>query len=227
MKRLVGMLLILIACGCSQPAAPAAKKKAAAKPAPARTDPASLPKAPAKQPVPADAYAGVDEAVQALGKAAIDSDRDVMLRADEWLVTQGAAAAGPLGRVLNDEQAHPAARIAATRTLRQLGPAGKPPLLQALQAQSEQIQLNAIKGLGAIKPPDDEIIATITGLLDSTADRVRREAVFALANIGPAAKEAATEKLIAILNNPQENDTLRAAAKDALQKVNPRRTFMD
>jgi hypothetical protein len=225
MKRLVGLLLILIVCGCSQLAAPAAKKKAAAKPAAAV--PPAPPKAPPKEPVPADAYAGVDEAVQALGQAAIDSDRDVMLRADEWLLTQGAAAAEPLGRVLNDEQAHPAARIAATRTLRQVGPAGKPPLIQALQAQSEQIQLNAIKGLGAIEPPDDEIIATITGLLDSTADRVRREAVFALANIGPAANQAATEKLIAILNNTQENDTLRAAAKDALQKVNPRRTFMD
>ncbi len=227
MTRLIGLLLLMMLCSCSQPAAPAAKKKTASPPASTPTGPVSPPKAPAREPVPADAYASVEEAVQVLGQAAIDSDREAMLRADEWLVGQGAAAAEPLGRVLNDEQAHAAARIAATRTLRQLGPAGKPPLMQGLQAESEQIQLNAIKGLGAIEPTDDEIIAAVTGLLDSPADRVRREAVFALANIGPAAKQAATERLIAILNSQEENETLRAAAKDALKKVNPRRTFMD
>ncbi len=128
---------------------------------------------------------------------------------------------------MNDEQADLLQRIAVCRPLRKMGPPAKPVFQTALDSQSQQIQLNAIKGLGLIRPTDADIIQALNGNLDAEDERVQREAILALENIGPPAKEASTAKLIAILNDTSENEKLRDAARRALDEVNPRHSFAD
>ena len=133
----------------------------------------------------------------------------------------------PLGKILNDPQAAMEHRIAVCRTLRRLGPKAKVPFKQALGDKSQQIRLNAIKSLGLIEPTDQDIIQTLDGYLGDEDVRTRTEAIFALANIGSPAKDAAGEKLIKMLSDPKENETIRGAARRALDEVAPRRTFLD
>jgi HEAT repeat protein len=184
-------------------------------------------KSTAEADVPENAYASLDEAVEALTKAAEASDTPGFIRAETWLVKKGDAAVEPLARILNDQQAEISQRIAVCRTLRRLGPAAKPPLTKALEDPSTQIQLNAIKGLGLLRPTDEDIVRRLDQLVDSGEDRVRLEAILALGNIGAPAKEACADKFITILNDMDENETIRDAAKRALQEINPRRSFVD
>jgi HEAT repeat protein len=169
----------------------------------------------------------MDEAIAAFFSAAKANKLEDFQRAEEWLVMQGDKAIEPLGSILNNEQGDMTQRIAVCRPLRRLGPPAKPPLKQALTSSSRQLQLNAMAALGILKPTDDDIIQTLVAYLDDKEERVRREAILALANVGPPAKDACTDKLLAILNNMKENETLRDAAKLALKHVNPRRTFND
>ena len=200
-----------------------ADRSAASKTSP----PATKQKRAANTEVPRDAYKSVAEAIEALLKAAKASDTPAFERAETWLVRQGEPAVDPLAQILNDEQADMAQRIAVCRPLRKLGPPATPVFKQALESPSQLVQLNAIKGLGLIRPAGADAIGTLGGLLDAEQERVRREAILALANIGPPAEEACAGRLIAILNDTQENETLRDAAKRALENVSPRRSFAD
>jgi HEAT repeat protein len=65
------------------------------------------------------------------------------------------------------------------------------------------------------------------GLLDAEDERLRLEAILALGNIGPPARDICGDRLIGILNDMDENETLRDAAKRALKNVNPRRQLTD
>jgi HEAT repeat protein len=177
--------------------------------------------------VPADAYENTAAAIEALLQAAQKSDTDDFNRAETWLVTRADSAVAPLGKILNDEQGDLLQRIAVCRPLRKMGPPAKPVFQAALESSSQQIQLNAIKGLGLIRPTDAQIIEILNGYLDAEDERVRREAILGLENIGPPAEQASTAKLIAILNDTEENETLRDAARRALDEVNPRHTFAD
>jgi len=215
--------LFCLAVGC-QPERQAPAPKAAKRPAPAV---AERVKPPPKAVVPADAYKSLDEAIAAFFSAAKANKLEDFQRAEEWLVMQGDKAIEPLGSILNNEQGDMAQRIAVCRPLRRLGPHAKPALKQALTSPSQQLQLNAMAALGILKPTDDDIIQTLVGYLEDKEERVRREAILALANVGPPAKDACTDKLLVILNNMEENETLRDAAKLALKHVNPRRTFND
>jgi HEAT repeat protein len=67
----------------------------------------------------------------------------------------------------------------------------------------------------------------LQGYLEHKESRVRTEALFALANVGPPAQQAVEKTLIDILNDMSENETVRGAAKKALEEVAPRRTFVD
>jgi HEAT repeat protein len=192
-----------------------------------KTTPVTTPKSTAKTEVPQDAYQDVTEAIAALIEAAKTSDTRAFERAETWLVRQGAPAVDPLAQILNDEQADMVMRIAVCRPLRKLGPPAIPVFKRALESSSLLVQLNAIKGLGSIRPAGADSISTLGGLLDAEQDRVRREAILALANIGPPAKEACAGRLIALLNDTEENETLRDAAKRALEEISPRRTFGD
>ncbi|MBC8869567.1 MAG: HEAT repeat domain-containing protein [Planctomycetes bacterium] len=174
-----------------------------------------------------DSFAGIPEAINALADAAKNGDDDKLLQATKWLMIEGDAAVDPLAQVLNDEQADLAPRIAVCRTLRELGSKAKPALIQALGSESKQLQLNAIKALGLVRPADRDTVQTLMDLLDSDDERLQLEAILALGNIGPPAKDMCGERLVGILNDAEENGTLRDAAKRALKNINPRRKFTD
>ena len=226
----IGLLLVLLLPGCDGGKKPSpAKNRASAHKTPAGGGSAGAanPKPKAASKVPADAFPNLDAAIESLKTAAKASDTEAFVRAEQWIVMQGDAGVEPLGKILNDQQAELEHRIAVCRTLRRLGPKAKAPFQQALHDKSQQIQLNAIKGLGLIEPTDKDTIETLKGYLDHKEPRYRTEALFALANIGPPAQEAVEEKLIGMLNDMQENETVRGAAKKALDEVAPRRTFVD
>ncbi len=215
----------LVLSGCqSESDTPARGDATEVKPSVA-VKPKAAPSAPKE--VPADAYENTAAAIEALLQAAKKSNTDDFNRAETWLATRSDSAVAPLGKILNDEQGDLLQRIAVCRPLRKMGPAAKPVFQTALESSSQQVQLNAIKGLGLIRPTDAEIIQILNGYLDAEDERVRREAILALENIGPPAKEPSTAKLIAILNDTEENETLRDAARRALDQVNPRHTFAD
>lgn len=228
-SAIVLMLWLLPGCGADakSPSAKGAKSGAkktstgqAAKP-PAKAQPRPAPS------VPPDAFPDLAAAIESLKSAAKASDTEGFVRAEQWIVIQGDAGVQPLGQILNDPQAEMEHRIAVCRTLRRLGRKAKVPFKQALADKSQQIRLNAIKSLGLIEPTDRDIIQTLEVYLDDKDVRTRTEAIFALANIGPPAKDAVGEKLVKMLNDPQENETIRGAAKRALDEIAPRRTFLD
>ena len=227
---LIGLVLACLLPGCDSPgtSSQAGNGKAAGKKTAgnASANPASTQPKPAPRVTP-DAFASLDAAIESLKSAAKASDTEAFVRAEQWIVMQGDAGIGPLGQILNDPQADLEHRIAVCRTLRRLGPKANAPFQQALGDASQQIQLNAIKGLGLIEPTDPEIIRTLQGYLKHKEPRFRTEALFALANVGPPAQQAVEKKLISMLNDMQENETVRGAAKKALEEVAPRRTFVD
>ncbi|NLF73462.1 MAG: HEAT repeat domain-containing protein [Candidatus Anammoximicrobium sp.] len=220
---------LLAGCG-SDANTPAAK---AAKPGAAKTSASRTSRIPAKArplpapSVPADAFPDLAAAIQALTTAAKASDTPSFVRAEQWIVMQGDAGVEPLGQIVNDPQAQMEHRIAVCRTLRRLGTKAKAAFKQALTDKSQQIRLNAIKSLGLIEPTDQDIIQTLDGYLGNKDVRTRTEAIFALANIGPPAKDAVGDKLVKMLNDPKEQETIRGAARRALDEVAPRRTFLD
>jgi HEAT repeat protein len=100
-------------------------------------------------------------------------------------------------------------------------------LKQCLESESKQMRLNAIEALGLVRPTDSDIIQTLADLMAAEDEHVRLEAILSLARVGPPAKDMCADKLVAILNDAEENETLRDAAKRALKQVNPRRNFTD
>ncbi len=177
--------------------------------------------------VPPLDFEDVPAALAALLEAAHASETSDFLRTEKWLVTHGDAAVEPLATIVTDEDADLADRIAVCRVLWKMGPAAKPALNETLDSPIQQMRLNAIKGLGLVRPTDDEIIQTLANLMDEGPERVRRETILAICSIGPAAHEICGEKLLALLGDMDENETLRDAAKRALEAVSPRKTFVD
>ena len=228
MKTVTILALTLLLLGCGPQTNREAQKTKTKKPVASRqsrSKPGAKPK-PALT-VEADSFAGIPEAIKALGEAAKSGKNDELIQADKWLEMQGLAALEPLVDVVTDEEAHLAPRIAACRVLRRLGPNAKPALKQALGSESQQMRLNAIESLSLVRPSDQDIIETLMDLVDGEDERTRLQAVLALSRIGPQAKDTCGDKLVTILNDEEENDTIRDAAKRALKKVNPRRTFTD
>jgi len=224
MKTVLILALSLVLAGCGpqtrqQTKSLATKKSAVSKASKAKPKP--------KLTVEADSFAGIPEAIEALSDAAKNSNDDKMLQATRWLIMQGDAAVEPLAQVLNDEQSDLAPRIAACRTLRELGPKAKPALKQALDSEPQLLRLGAIKALGLVRPADRDTVQTLMNLLDSDDERLQQEAILALGNIGPPANDMCGERLVDILNDAEEDETLRDAAKRALKNINPRRKFTD
>jgi HEAT repeat protein len=228
MKTVTILALALLLLGCGPQAGRQAKRPGTKRPTtstPSKSKREAKPKSTLA--VHAESFAGIPEAIRALTEAAKSSNEDEVIRADKWLVMQGGAAVEPLANVLNDEQAHLAARFAACRILRRLGNEAKPALKQALGSESKQMRLKAIETLGRVRPTDPDIIQTLVDLIGAEDERVRSVAILSLGDIGPPAKDMCADKLVAILNDAEENETLRDAAKRALKKVNPRRNFTD
>jgi HEAT repeat protein len=170
-----------------------------------------------------DAFATVEEAVEAMCRAAEERDSDARLRASGWLSTRGEAAVAALRAVLDDEQAGTASKIAACRALGRLGPPAVETLLAHLDSDDPLVRLNALDQLPHIRPPSRQILDSLIAALDHSDPRMRQKAIRGLGLMGPTAKDAAPH-LQQILN-AKEDETLRADAKDALKKVQPRRTL--
>lgn len=229
MRYLVLLLSVLILAGCGggEP-----EKKSAAKPKTtkkksqpvAEKQPTPPPPPPPK--IPDDAFTDIPAALEAVVKASEIADQVAMSRADQWMVQRGTAGIEPLGAVLNDEAAPLAKRIAASRALGQMGPGAKPILLAGIKSSTERVRIVSIEALGRIKPPDREILDTCMKLAKEEADAdVQRYAITAIGKMGPAAKDAAP-LLMEIQNSKQHNETVRAAAHDALRLVDKRKGLM-
>lgn len=176
--------------------------------------------------VPADAFDNVADAVSALTLATDAQFDEERYRATEWLVMQKDAAVAPLAEEVKETSANPRSQIVIARILGRIGtPAAAQELVVMTTAENHLGAINAIQQLGVIKPPSPDTIENLIRLLEHQDDRRRLEAVHALGKIGqPAA--AASKQLVAIQNS-QDNDTLRQAARRALEKVDPRKTLAD
>lgn len=231
---LLGLVLLPALAGCSPARRPETAGAGRSRPAAANHASASQsrPSRPAanqtaaretEAEVPADAFASVDQAVEALVRAAQQRDSQQRLRASGWLARQGAAAVPALRGVLDDQQADTAAKIAACRALGRIGGPATETLIAQLDDSEQLVRINALDQLPHIRPPTRQIVEVLIGALDHDDPRMRQQAIRGLAILGPTAKDAAP-RLQEILN-AREDEALRSEAKKALEQVDPRRTL--
>jgi HEAT repeat protein len=221
---LLGLSVIpacLLIAGCGEmPVAPqkTTSTKTSAKPQ-------MLPPPPA---VPADAYPSVAAALAEAEAAATSGqaeDQPKRVRVEQWLNMQGAKIEPELSAVVKDTGAGLESRVTACRVLARMGAAATPTLMEATSCETKQVRLKAIESLGRIKPPTKEIVEKLIALLDEPDFEARKAALAGLGAIGPPAKAAVpsiVEKLTALLNNLEEEDTIRTAAHAALKKIDAR-----
>ena len=176
--------------------------------------------------VAADAFDSVADAISALTLATDAQFDDERYKATEWLVMQKDVAVPPLSEAVSENSSSSRTQIVIARILGRIGtPAAAGELVKMTTAENSMGAINAIQQLGAMKPAGAEAIDQLVSLLDHQEERRRLEAVNALGNIGqPAA--AASKRLVAIQNS-QDSDSLRQAARRALEKVDPRKTLAD
>jgi HEAT repeat protein len=153
------------------------------------------------------------------------------MQVERWFHDQGNRIVTELSAMLNDSEADIASRLAACRVLARLGETARPALLAACDGPPGPVRIKAIESLGRLKLADDQsadaaTIAKLIALVDDQDREVRRVAIGGLKSVGSPAKEAAP-RLQAILNDTNEEETIRAAAKEALKSVDPRRTLVD
>ena len=222
----------LALAGCGGGAAETAEKseKKSSKKATAKAE-SPKPKPPPPKPlpkptVPQDLYPDVPTALASLKASAEGGDPKTRIDATLWLSQQGDAAAGPVGKLAGDETASVASRIAACRVLSQFGPKSPPVLVALLKAKEPLVRINAADQLALIEPHSEEIIDVLIGLVGDKEEQMRAKAIGCLAHIGTAAKKAGP-MLQSILNNTKESALIRGHAKEALLKVDPRKTFVD
>jgi HEAT repeat protein len=223
------LLLVIGVAGCDPAAPPPSSEPAArAERAKPRRAP-SRPVAPATKPVARvqEDFPDLAAAQQALLQAFAANDAAAYQAAERWLVGHGDAALGSLAAVATDETAELADRIAACRALPHFGEAACPALQQLLTSPLEQVQVNAIRSLSKLSPVPESAVGSLLQLADKEAGRIRIEAIRAIGELGPSVQEQAAERLLALLNDQQETDVVRDAAKQALEKVSPRRSFVD
>lgn len=215
------LLGLLWMTGCGE--APAPQPAAASKPKP---KPAAKPVPPPKFEVAADAFPNMPAAIEALVAAAEAQDSKQLQTPIAWLKLQGEASIAPLAEKLAADGTGVATRIAICRALGQLGPNAEKPLRGALTSEESLVRCNATEQLAILKPTNEQIVDTLITLLHDRDMLVRRKAASGLGHLGTKAA-AATETLLAILNDTKESETIRSLAKDSLRKVNPRKTFQD
>lgn len=171
-------------------------------------------------------FASVDEALGVLIKATDEDDRDRQLASYNWLAGQGEGAVPAVVAAMNDEAISIESRRLACRVLGQLGPAAEPALLEASASDELPLQLKAIESLAAVEPPSRQIVDRLISLMENENEQVRRTAIRSLGNIGTPAR-AAADKLQALRNSVEANETIRGEADRALKRVRPIRTFND
>lgn len=174
-------------------------------------------------------FASVDDALGRVPALVTSKDVNVgeqLVKIETWLEMQGPAIEPQLAAKIKDTSGDLAIRLTACRVLSKLGPVATPTLLAALESEPRQLRLKATECLGRVKPPDVKCVATLMKLIDDKDFDERKAAIGALANMGPVAKDA-TQKLIGLLNDPKEDETIRSSAKFALKHVAPRKGLMD
>jgi hypothetical protein len=220
---------LVVAGGCGEMPAPATTQARDTDPPAHRGEAATM----VSQPVSADAYSSVAaamaeaEAAVASGKA---EDQQKRVRVERWLGQQGERIAPELAALLADDNAGVETRLTACRVLARLGPAAEPALLQAAGCDARLVRIKALESLGRIQPTSRNIIAKLAAVLDEGDADGRKAALTGLAAIGPGAKQAQpalVARLTGILNDPQEDDTIRAAAHKALKAIDPRRALVE
>jgi HEAT repeat protein len=219
---------VLLPCGCGEMPAAAAKKPAKKK---AATTVAVRP-VPQPPKVEQSAFADVAAAmadVEKVSKLDPAEANTTLLRVETWLNMQGAKIAPELETLIKDKSAGLATRLTACRVLTRLGPVSVPTLLVAVDDETQQLRLKAIECLGRVKPTSAEVVSRLVALSNSEDYEIRKGAFRALAVVGPPVKEhdsQLVEKLMNVLNDAKEDETIRSLAHDALKKIDPRKGLM-
>ncbi len=228
LMAICGLMMLVLLPACSSPAGTASQKTAKA--TTKKKAPVAQFKPPPPEPkVEQNAFAGVDEALAAV-PVLVNSSRDdkgmELIKVEKWLAMQGDAIVPELTQKLQDSEGDLTIRVTVCRVLMKLGKAGVPPLLEATAAEPKQVRVKAIECLGRIKPPTPEIVDKVISLIDDADYDQRKAALGALASLGkPAAK--AKDRLQEILNDTNEDETIRSLAKKALKDVDPRKGLMN
>lgn len=172
-------------------------------------------------------YPDATAAVADLAEAAVEGDAARRQSAEQWLTVHSDQAVTPLRKLLNDETAAIASRIAACRELARCGLASQSALLEALRSDQSLIQRNALKALSANGNADGQVIRAIASMMSARDEQVRWEAIRALERIGPPAKPHSRDQLLSILNDANQPQPVRDAARSALERICPRDTLVD
>lgn len=148
-----------------------------------------------------------------------------LLKTETWIVRQGDKNVAMLAERVADDSEHIAIRMTACRVLCKLGPVGRPAVTAATDSPKKELRVKAIECLGRIKPVEKASLDKLISLIDDKEYDIRKAA---LLGIKATEKEgaAATTKLMAVLNNTSEDETIRSLAKDALKSVDPRKGLM-
>lgn len=222
-RLLVLMIAVLLAsalAGCGEMPVKAAKKPSKKKSVAAVDDRPKLPEV-----THAD-FANLDAAFAEVETLATDpTGGQKLVRVERWLSLQGDKIAGDLAAKIKDPSAGLATRLTACRALSRLGPVATPTLMEAIGGEPKQLRLKAIECLGRVEPSSDEIVARLLVLVDDQDFETRKTAINGLKDVGVTAKNSA-EKLQSLLNDPQEDETIRSVAKAALKAVDPRTGLM-
>ena len=214
-----GFALAAAVClaGCGQMPAAAAKKpgnkNASASPASGQ---------PKRPPVSQAEYASVQAAwadVETLSGDPTGGQR--LLRIERWLDLQGDEIVAELVAKVEDPSAGLATRLTACRALARRGPVATDTLLAAAGGQPRQLRLKAIESLGRIEPSSEAIVEKLLSLVDDEDFETRKAALGGLREVGPPAKSASGQ-LQSLLNDPQEDETIRSLAGAALKAIDPR-----
>lgn len=232
---LAAVAVLLSGCGPTPSSAPQAssqkpsKKEARAEAPPPKPTPKPKPAVTVAQ----DAFPNVKQAIATLAtalQASGDSENDQSEKADAakalaWLTMNKATAVPQLADLLKQPDEKLETQIATCWALGRMGSAATPALLSNIDHPTRQVRMKVLESLSYIKPADAQAVAKLIELLKSDDQPTRQAAVQGLARIGPPAK-AASDGLIAILNNTSESEALRSDAKAALKKVDVRRGLM-
>jgi HEAT repeat protein len=229
MLRLLAVVLIVAAVGCGPTRTPPTKTAENRQPQkPQASEPKKLDIKPVE--VQADEFASVQEALDELDRvpqltSAEERNRGE-IRVQTWLAMQQEKAAPLLIGRVSDPQQDIARRIIACRILGKLGPSGTDTLIAtAAKDESSQLRRKAIETLGLMKPVETKAIDALIALLDDADTQVQWQVIDALIKIGEPARGAAGK-----LNELRQNhadESIRVAAGEALEKVEPRKTLVD
>jgi HEAT repeat protein len=224
---LVVVLALVLCLGCGP--AGAAKKPAKKKPVTTTVAARPAPQAPTVDQSTYPSVAAAMADVEKVSKLDPSEANETLLRVETWLNMQGAKIAPDLEALIKDSSAGLASRLTACRVLARLGKVALPTLLEASGGEPLLLRRKAIESLGRVKPPSAEAVHKLVLLLGDSDNEIRRSALGALGHIGKPAQQydaQIVEKLMAILNDVNEDETIRSMAKDALKKVDPRKGLM-